>query len=229
MVEDDQVTQELLSAYFVNAGYQTVIASNGEEMWEILSNNEIDLILMDINLPGEDGLSLTKSIRAKYDSNIWIIIVTTRNTDTDRIIGLELGADDYITKPFHERELLVRVKNILRRTSKKIILKDDEPQVHVFHGWKFNIELRQLISPTEDHVHLTNGEFLLLAAFVNSPNQVINRNQLLNEVSSRMWIPMDRTIDVMVNRLRKKIEASPKIPEILLTVHGIGYQLITGE
>jgi DNA-binding response OmpR family regulator len=227
IIEDDPVTSGLLSAYFTKAKYQVANVCNGEEMWESLSQNPINLILMDINLPGEDGVSLTKSLRFKFNSDICIILVTSRGEDIDKIIGLESGADDYVTKPFNERELLVRVKNLLRRTSG--MQKEVNTLNHTFHGWTFNVEMRRLTSPNGELIHITNGEFLLLSAFINSPGRVLNRTQLLEAVSCREWMPNNRTIDVMVNRLRQKIEITPKQPEILVTVHGVGYQFVSKE
>ena len=222
IVEDDPVTRGLINAYFEKAGYQVFEASNGTEMWNSLTETNVDLVLLDINLPGEDGFSLTKNLR--YKSDIGIILVTARKEDIDRIIGLELGADDYVTKPFNERELLVRVKNLLRRTSKLGLKKAEERISHTFCGWNLNIEQRRLTSPDGEPTHLTNGEFLLLTTFVSHPGRVFSRNQLLEAVSSREWMPNDRTIDVMVNRLRRKLEVNPKEPIILVTVHGVGYQ-----
>jgi two-component system, OmpR family, torCAD operon response regulator TorR len=225
IVEDDPVTRSLLTAYFEKAEYQVREASNGTEMWNQLSEADVDLVLLDINLPGDDGFSLTKTLR--YKSDIGIILVTERKEDIDRIIGLELGADDYVTKPFNERELLVRVKNLLRRTSKQLIHKENGLPSQTFHGWDLNMEQRRLTSPEGEPIHLTNGEFLLLTAFVRCPGTVFSRNQLLEAVSSREWMPNDRTIDVMVNRLRRKLEINPKDPQILVTVHGVEYQFIT--
>ena len=226
IVEDDPVTKGLLVAYFEKSGYQVFEASNGTEMWDALSQNEVSLILLDINLPGEDGLSLTKNLRYKFKSDICIILVTARNEDIDRIVGLELGADDYVTKPFNERELLVRVKNLLRRISISGKQQESTATELGFHGWNLNIEQRRLSSPSGEQIHLTNGEFLLLSTFIQNFGRVFNRNQLLEAVSNREWMPNDRTIDVMVNRIRRKIETNPKEPKILVTVHGVGYQFV---
>ncbi|MBF0454419.1 MAG: two-component system response regulator TorR [Magnetococcales bacterium] len=224
IVEDDPVTRSLLTAYFEKSGYLVSEAINGQQMWDVLAESSIDLVLLDVNLPGEDGFSLTKNLR--YQSDIGIILVTARREDIDRIIGLELGADDYVTKPFNERELLVRVKNLLRRTSQIGTKPQDETLNYRFHGWDLNTEQRRLTDPNGEVVHLTNGEFLLLSAFTQHPGKVFSRNQLLEAVSSREWMPNDRTIDVMVNRLRRKLESTPKEPKILVTVHGVGYQFI---
>jgi two-component system, OmpR family, torCAD operon response regulator TorR len=225
VVEDDPVTRELLRSYFAKAGYKVFEASSGVEMWDTLSPETVDLVLLDINLPGEDGLTLTRNIRSTYGSDICIILVSARTEDIDKIIGLELGADDYVTKPFNERELLVRVKNLLRRTS--VTQKEEGvPNHHTFHGWNLDSEQRRLTSPTGEQVHLTNGEFLLLSTFLRHPSRVFDRSKLLEAVSSREWMPTDRTIDVMVNRLRRKLEVTPKEPKIIITVHGVGYQFV---
>lgn len=224
IVEDEPVTLTLLMAYFKNAGFFVEAATNGVEMWDIVGKRKVDLVLLDINLPGEDGLSLTKNLRAQSD--IGIILVTSRKEDVDRIVGLELGADDYVTKPFNERELLVRVKNLLRRTSKQVMNRELLQPHQGFYGWELNLEQRRLISPKGKWVHLTNGEFLLLSTFIHKPGHVFTRNQLLEILSSREWMPNDRTIDVMVNRLRRKIEENPRNPQILVTVHGVGYQFV---
>jgi two-component system, OmpR family, torCAD operon response regulator TorR len=224
IVEDDPVTRSLLSAYFGKAGYLAAEVGNGVEMWDVLSQGKVDLILLDINLPGEDGFALTMSLRKKFDLDICIILVTARTDDIDRIIGLELGADDYIAKPFNERELLVRVKNLLSRAY--ATQKVEEVSSYTFYGWTLNTEQHRLTSQTGELAHLTNVEFLLLSTFVHHPGKVFSRGQLLEVVSSRERTPNGRTIDVMVNRLRSKLETNPKDPKILMTVHGVGYQFV---
>lgn len=230
IVEDEPVTRELLVSAFTGAGYQVNSAENGDAMWEILSHNSVDLILLDINLPGKDGLSITKNLRSKYRSDIFIILVTSRSEDIDRIIGLELGADDYVTKPFNLHELIIRVRNLLRRATKPD--QNDvktENNENTFHGWVLNKDQRRLRAQSGELVHLTNGEFLLLSAFLRRPGHVFNRNQLLEAISSREWSPDNRTIDVMINRLRHKLETNPKEPKIFLTVRGVGYQFFTSS
>ncbi|MEO5345660.1 MAG: two-component system response regulator TorR [Magnetococcus sp. YQC-9] len=224
IVEDDPVTRGLLSAYFEKEGYTVVEAENGARMWELLDRFAIDLVLLDINLPDEDGFSLTRALRQR--SEIGIILVTGRKEDVDRIIGLELGADDYVIKPFNARELLMRVKNLLRRTRNQ--RREEEEAIHRyrFHGWTLDTERRHLTSPEGEVVPLTNGEYLLLAVFVRKPGRVFTRDQLLEAVSSRDWVPSDRTIDVMINRLRRKL-GEPHYSRILVTVHGVGYQFLS--
>ncbi|MBF0613886.1 MAG: two-component system response regulator TorR [Magnetococcales bacterium] len=223
IVEDDPVARSLLVAYFEKEGYRISTAENGSQMWERLENERTDLVLLDINLPGEDGFSLTRALRLRSD--IGIILVTARKEDMDRIIGLELGADDYVSKPFNERELLIRVRNLLRRTSRQRA--DEEMPVtrYTFKGWSLDTERRRLTTPDGGLVPLTNGEYLLLVAFVRKPGRVLTRDQLLEAVSSRDWMPNDRTIDVMVNRLRRKLGESAQ-PRLLVTVHGVGYRFL---
>ncbi|GAB0056203.1 Aerobic respiration control protein ArcA [Candidatus Magnetaquicoccaceae bacterium FCR-1] len=224
IVEDDTVTRELLAACFEKEGYAVSRAENGAAMWEILQEQAIDLVLMDINLPDDDGFSLTRALRRR--SEIGIILVTARKEDVDRIIGLELGADDYVVKPFNDRELLIRVKNLLRRTRKQRREEDASITRHLFNGWTLDTERRRLTSPEGEVVPLTNGEYLLLSVFVRKPGRVFTRDQLLEAVSSRDWMPSDRTIDVMVNRLRRKLNESA-MPRMLVTVHGVGYQFLS--
>ncbi|MBF0371641.1 MAG: two-component system response regulator TorR [Magnetococcales bacterium] len=222
VVEDEAVTRSMLVGYFQKAGFQVSEAENGHGLWKILHRGDVDLVLLDINLPGEDGLSLTRRLRTKSD--IAIILVTARAEDVDRIVGLELGADDYVTKPFNERELLVRVKNLLRRTLAARSKDQKLKKRYQFKGWHLDVDQRRLTSPEGELVRLTNGEFLLLTAMVSRPGRVMTRDQLLNAVSSREWMPTDRTIDVMINRLRRKLDTNPGDAKMLVTVHGVGYQ-----
>ena len=171
-------------------------------------------------LPGEDGLTLARSLRSQSD--IGIIILTGRGETVDRIIGLEMGADDYLPKPVHLRELLARVKSVLRR-----VRADEAPQPARsrvrFAGWSLDLSSRELLSPAGQQVRLTTGEFDLLAAFVNNPNQVLSRDRLLDLARNREAGPFDRTIDVQVGRLRRKLEDDPQNPSLIKTVRGSGY------
>ena len=218
LVEDDEVTRAKLSGYLEAAGYRVSEASDGQEMWSALAGDPVDLLILDINLPGEDGLDLTRQVRGKSD--IGIILVTGRTEDVDRIVGLEIGADDYLTKPFNPRELLARSKNLLRRTG---LAASADGALKSFAGWQFHTRTRRLTSPGGDKVPLTRAEFELLSAFVERAGMVLSRDRLLTCVTHRSWEPSDRTIDVLVRRLRKKIEADPKDPELIVTAHGEGY------
>ena len=218
IVEDDEVSRAKLSGYLEAAGYRVSEASDGQEMWQVLIGDPADLLILDINLPGEDGLDLTRRVRSKSD--IGIILVTGRTEDVDRIVGLETGADDYLTKPFNPRELLARGKNLLRRTA---LAAPAGGTLKRFAGWQFDTRTRRLISPGGEKVPLTRAEFELLAAFVDRAGLVLSRDRLLNCVTHRSWEPSDRTIDVLVRRLRQKIEFDPKDPELIVTAHGEGY------
>ena len=218
VVEDDAVTRTKLAGYAESAGHRVSEAEDGDGMWRILERDAADLILLDINLPREDGLDLTRKLRAQ--SRVGIILVTVRNDDVDRILGLEIGADDYITKPFNPRELLARMKCVLRRAGEGV---REPASVRRFTGWEFSAPARKLVSPAGESVQLTRAEHELLAALVDHPGQVLSRERLLALITHRSWDPGDRTIDVLVRRLRRKIEEDPGNPELIVTVHGEGY------
>ncbi|MDA0147189.1 two-component system response regulator TorR [Vibrio sp. LaRot3] len=226
VVEDDAVTRSKLVGYFQNEGYAVSEAQSGEQMRETLQNNDIDLVMLDINLPGEDGLMLTRELRSQSD--IGIILVTGRTDSIDKIVGLEMGADDYVTKPFELRELLVRVKNLLWRISSARNSdsaaeqsKNDGNTVR-FGEWTFDVQ-RRALSRNGEPVKLTKAEYELLVALSSYPNQVLSRERILNMISHRVDAPNDRTIDVLIRRMRAKMEFDPKNPQIFVTVHGEGY------
>ena len=218
VVEDDSVTRAKLAGYLEAAGHRVSEAADGGAMRRILRRDPADLLLLDINLPGEDGLDLTREIRARSD--IGIILVTGRTDEVDRIVGLEMGADDYVTKPFNPRELLARTKNLLRRTAGA---SRPDLQLRQFSSWRFDTRTRRLINPKGERVSLTRAEFELLSTITARPGEVFSRTRLLAAITHRSWEPDDRTIDVLVRRLRQKIEADPKRPEFILTAHGEGY------
>ncbi|SON49613.1 two-component system response regulator TorR [Vibrio tapetis] len=226
VVEDDVVTRSKLAGYFQNEGYTVSEAENGEQMRAILGEYSIDLVMLDINLPSEDGLMLTRELRSQ--SNIGIILVTGRTDSIDKIVGLEMGADDYVTKPFELRELLVRVKNLLWRislvseASSRDIQKEESGQLVRFGEWTFDVQRRSL-SCNGEPVKLTKAEYELLVALSSYPNKVLSRERILNMISHRVDAPNDRTIDVLIRRMRAKMEQDPKNPQIFVTVHGEGY------
>ena len=225
IVEDDVTSRVTLAGYFAKEGFRISEAANGEEMWQIFSKNDVDLILLDIRLPGEDGLTLLKDIRHK--SRVGVIMVTGRSDEVDRVVALEMGADDYVTKPFNMRELLARSKNLLARTVEQR-LADTSARMKRFSGWTLNMNLRRLISPDGEEVNLTRGEFELLSALVSRPGHVMTRDNLLDYLNHREWDPSDRTVDVLIGRVRRKIETDPKNPSLIVTVHGVGY-VFTGS
>lgn len=226
VVEDEAITRAKLVGYFQHAGYRVSEAENKVQMNVVLDNHHIDLIMLDINLPDEDGLMITRNLRSH--SNIGIVLVTGRTDSIDKIIGLEMGADDYVTKPFELRELLVRVKNILWRISlvgqEPAHLADVEEDDDLFHFGQcsFDIPKRKLLK-NNIPVKLTKAEYDILVAFVANPSRVLSRDRLLNLIEHRVEAPNDRTIDVLVRRLRHKIEDNPKDPQIFTTIHGEGY------
>ncbi|MFM4952252.1 two-component system response regulator TorR [Aeromonas dhakensis] len=228
VVEDDVVTREKLTGYFEREGYRVTAVENGQEMRAVLAAQEVALVMLDINLPGEDGLLLTRELRAR--STVGIILVTGRSDAVDRIVGLEMGADDYVTKPFELRELLVRVKNLLWRIS-LAAAQPSEPAVADdavrFGPWRFDIPRRQL-SRDGVPVRLTKAEYEVLVAFIANAGRVLSRERILALTSHRGDGPSDRTIDVLIRRLRGKMELDPRDPQLFVTVHGEGY-LFAGE
>ena len=220
VVEDDPVGRQTLAAYLARENLRVSEAENGEAMRHILAGGDIDVVMLDINLPGEDGLSLLRELRRQ--SEVGVIMVTSRDDQVDRIVALELGADDYVTKPYNMRELLPRTKNLARRvaTARPAL---EQGARHSFEGWAIDIPRWTLTSPAGEEVRLTRAEFELLATFVRRRGRVLTRDSLIDQVSGRDRDPLDRTIDVLVGRLRRKIEKDPASPRLIQTVHGVGY------
>jgi two-component system OmpR family response regulator len=222
VVDDQQAICDLVQEYLTDEGYRVSTAHDGPGMRRVLNQSPADLVILDLMLPGEDGLTLARWLRS--ESGIGIIILTGRAETVDRIIGLEMGADDYLPKPFHLRELLARVKSVLRRAQSRT--GDGPPPTRArarFAGWHLDLSSRELLSPTGEEVRLTTGEFDLLTAFVNHANQVLSRDRLLDLARNREAGPFDRTIDVQVGRLRRKLEDDPQNPNLIKTVRGSGY------
>jgi len=223
VVDDDREIRDLVSRFFKKHDYRVTVASDGREMKRALADWQIDLVVLDLMLPGEDGLTLCRNLRA--GSDIPVIMLTAMGEETDRIVGLEMGADDYLPKPFNPRELLARAKAILRRAgcAPARVASSDRGVVR-FAGWKLDKARRRLESEMGLVVDLTDGEFNLLVTFAEHPQRVLNRDQLLDLTQGRAGGPFDRAVDVQVSRLRRKIEADPKDPELIKTVRGGGYQ-----
>lgn len=223
VVDDQKEICEVVEQYLSSEGYRVSVAHDGEGMRRVMAQQAIDLVILDLMLPGEDGLALARQLRET--SNLGIIILTGRGETVDRIIGLEMGADDYLPKPFHLRELLARVKSVLRRVSSRMGEEKPTgtPSRARFAGWQLDLATRELMSPQGEEVRLTTGEFDLLAAFVNNANQVLSRDRLLDLARNREAGPFDRTIDVQVGRLRRKLESDAQNPTIIKTVRGTGY------
>src|SRR6267143_2083946 len=222
VVDDQKDICDVVQDYLSGEGYRVSAANDGAAMRRVMGQQAIDLVILDLMLPGEDGLTLARTLRD--ESNVGIIILTGRGETVDRIIGLEMGADDYLPKPFHLRELLARVKSVLRRVQSRTGEPGQTTRSHAqFAGWTLDLSSRELMSPAGEEVRLTTGEFDLLAAFVNNPNQVLTRDRLLDLARNREAGPFDRTIDVQVGRLRRKLEDDPQNPSLIKTVRGSGY------
>lgn len=220
VVEDEPITRQQLVSYFEEEGYQVSSTGSGDEVSDIVRDQDITLVLLDIKLPGKDGLTLTREIRA--NSDVGIILVTSKQEQIDRIIGLESGADDYVTKPFDPRELLSRSKNLIRRVH---IQQSQRRSAHVRHfdGWSLDLNKRELTSPDETTSQLSAGEYQLLLAFIEKAGEVMNRDQLMNRIRNREWFPDDRYIDVLVGQLRKKLGERAANAKMITTIHGTGY------
>ena len=221
ILDDDPEIRSLLEQNLRGAGFEVSTASNGRDLKTILEHQTIDLIVLDLMLPGEDGLTICRELRA--ESNIPIIMLTAMTHEADRIIGLEMGADDYLTKPFSPRELVARIKATLRRQSMVTTQSEDRRRTAVFEGWKLDVVRRELRDPDDVLVDLTSGEFDLLAALIERPNRLMTRDLLLDITKGRQADVFDRSIDITISRLRQKIEEDPKNPQFIKTVRGKGY------
>ena len=223
VVDDHREIRESLSDYLRQHGYRVSPAESAAAARKVLSASAIDLVVLDIMMPGEDGLALCRSLRETTD--LPIILLTAMVEDTDRVVGLEMGADDYVTKPFNPRELLARIKAVLRRTHtlppQRQPLADHAIR---FDRWTLDVQRRELIGEDEIAIPLSTTEFLLLSAFLNHPQMVLSRDQLLDLTRGREGDVFDRSIDNQVSRLRKKIESDPKQPALIKTPWGGGYR-----
>ena len=224
IVEDELVTRNTLKGNFEAEGYSVLEATDGDEMYKALSNNKVNLVIMDINLPGKNGLLLARELREQH--NLALMFLTGRDNEVDKILGLEIGADDYITKPFNPRELTIRARNLLSRTMQTPDSNEDEKQVesYRFNGWTLDINSRALISPTGENFKLPRSEFRAMIHFCEHPGQIQSRADLLKEMTGRELKPHDRTVDVTIRRIRKHFESQPDTPEIIATIHGEGYR-----
>ena len=225
IVEDELVTRNTLKSVFEAEGYNVLQASDGEEMNEIVKNHTIHLIIMDINLPGKNGLLLARELRK--NQNIALIFLTGRDNEVDKILGLEIGADDYITKPFNPRELTIRTRNLLTRTmAESAASEEDTPAIqnYKFNGWTLEADSRSLISPNNDVFKLPRSEFRAMQLLIEAPGKIKTREDLLMKMTGRELKSHDRTVDVTIRRIRKHFESIPNTPEIIATIHGEGYR-----
>ncbi len=222
VVDDEPEIGRMIEAYLTKEGYRVSAATNGARMHEVLADHAVDLVILDLVLPGEDGLEIARALRA--ESNIGIIMLTGRGDLADRVAGLEIGADDYLTKPFALRELLARVRSVLRRHgSGGAGPGAGSPSTARFAGWLLALNARELTAADGETVPLTTAEFRLLAALVTSPQQALDRDHLLGLIAEREWSPDDRSVDVLIGKLRQKIEPDPKSPSLIKTERGFGY------
>jgi len=224
VVDDDLEIRSLLRDYLQKSGYRVTAVADGKGMWVAFEAARPDIVVLDVMLPGADGLTLCRDMRAR--SEVPIIMLTARGEETDRIVGLEMGADDYLPKPFNPRELLARIKSILRRArTLPENLRPEEARAMRFAGWALDIATRNLRSPQGVVVALSGTEFKLLRVFLAHPNRVLNRDQLIDLMLSRDASPFDRSIDVQVSRLRHRLDEDAAEPAIIKTVRGEGYVL----
>lgn len=225
IVEDEAITRNMLKNIFEAEGYQVFEATDGSQMHEVLEQQRINLVIMDINLPGKNGLMLARELRETTE--VALMFLTGRDNEIDKILGLEIGADDYITKPFNPRELTIRARNLLNRTmveEKETISTSQNIEQYRFNGWTLDINSRSLITPEGEENKLPRSEFRALLHFCENPGKIQTREDLLLKMTGRKLKPHDRTVDVTIRRIRKHFEDHPNTPEIIVTIHGEGYR-----
>jgi DNA-binding response OmpR family regulator len=224
IVDDDPLIRDLLHAYLSQEGYDVHCAATAELAETFLASQSVDLVMLDIRLPGKDGLTLTRELRVR--SEVGIILITGRNDEIDRIVGLECGADDYVIKPLNPRELVSRAKNLIRRVrhaqTPAPAVAAAKP-VKQFADWALDTDRRRLIDPSGSETLLTHGEYQLLSVFLRNSGHTLSRDQLMDQIRNREWVPNDRSIDVLVGRLRRKLHDDPAEPQLIITIHGAGY------
>lgn len=223
IVDDDRDIRSLLGEYLDGNGFKATTAADGKAMWAALQQQSFALIVLDLNLPGEDGLSLCRTLRGK--SATPVIMLTARSEPLDRILGLEMGADDYVPKPFEPRELLARIRSVLRRTQATKSPETGQARKFHFGDWVLDTTARHLVSPDNTIVSLSGAEYKMLTIFLEHPNQILNRDQLLNMTHGRDADPFDRSIDIQISRLRQKLGEDARSPQIIKTVRNGGYVL----
>lgn len=227
IVEDDRDVREMVAEYLGGQGYEVHQAETGVDMREEIERKLPDIVLLDVRLPGEDGLTLARYLRERYD--VGIIMVTAASDVVDRVVGLEIGADDYVTKPFDPRELLARLKSVMRRLQSRTPMHHtpEVARVRVAVGRCFlDVASHQLLDGEGREVPITSMEFDLLKVFTDHPNKVLTRDQILTLTRNREWEPFDRSIDIRIARLRRKVETNPDEPRALRTIRGAGYMFV---
>ena len=223
MVDDDRETRDLLTRFLDKHGLRVTAVRDGREARRAWPAGHYQMVILDLMLPGESGLEIARWLRTLTD--VPIVMLTAMGEETDRIIGLELGADDYLPKPFNPRELLARIRAVLRRTSDRVARRQAAPGLVQFAGWTLDPIRRRLLNPEGVEVPLTGGEFDMLAALAERANQVLTRDMLLDLLRGRQAGPVDRAIDVAISRLRRKLEGDGRNPQLIKTVRGGGYVL----
>ena len=226
VVDDDREIRTLLAEYLDANGFRTLTATNGADMRKVLDESRVDLIVLDLTLPGEDGLTLCRNLRAQ--SNVPVIMLTARGEPLDRILGLEMGADDYLAKPFEPRELFARIRSVLRRTQAlpPSMMRPEAKTMH-FSGWTLDLTARHLLNAEGVVVALSGAEFRMLKVFLDHPNRILNRDQLLELTQGREADPFDRSVDIQISRLRQKLGDDARTPTIIKTIRNEGYVLAT--
>ncbi|MEN3355811.1 MAG: two-component system, OmpR family, response regulator [Betaproteobacteria bacterium] len=227
IVEDDRDIREMVAEYLGGHGYEVCQAQSGGDMRDVLERCLPDVVLLDVKLPGEDGLTLARYLRERYD--VGIIMVTAAREVIDRVVGLEIGADDYVTKPFDPRELLARVKSVMRRVQSRAAAQPSvnvAPQRVAVGRCFLDVASHQLMDVAGQEVPMTSMEFDLLKVFVEHPNRVLSRDQILTLTRNRDWEPFDRSIDIRIARLRRKVEPDPNAPKTIRTIRGSGYMFV---
>ncbi|WP_299850176.1 response regulator [uncultured Roseovarius sp.] len=221
--DDERDVREMLQEYLSKRGFDIVAAANSDELRATLDKSDVDLILLDINMPGEDGLTTLRTLRTS--NQVPVVMLTAAGEVIDKIVGLEMGADDYLAKPVDLRELEARVKAVLRRKSEPVQkpATGEAPATAPFGAFTLDLTAAQLKTASGDEVPLTAMEFNLLSLFARNRGRVLNRDQILEQAHDRSWDPFDRSIDIRISRLRRKIEPNPQKPQIIKTVRGIGY------
>lgn len=225
VVDDELITRECLCNYFSEEHYRVLAAATAEEAEQVIAREAVDLVLLDIRMPGKDGLTLTRELRVH--SEVGIILISARQDSVDQLIGLECGADDYLIKPFNPREILARAKNLCRRVRliREHARATAESDLLHFDACSVDLDLRQVSYPDGQVSQLTGGELQLLGVLLGHLGKTMSRDQLLDRMRNREWAPNDRSIDVLIGRLRRKLRDDPSSPRIILTVHGVGYLL----
>jgi two-component system OmpR family response regulator len=225
IVDDDADIRELLAEYLHKHGFKVTTAADGRQMRAVLAAAQIDLIVLDLMLPGEDGLEMCRDLRANKTDPVPILMLTARNEETDRVVGLEMGADDYLTKPFASRELLARIRAVLRRTRMlpPNLRGSETVRMLCFGGWSLDITARHLLDASGTMVSLSGAEYRLLRVFLDHPQRVLTRDQLLNLTQGREAELFDRSIDLLVSRLRQRLRDEAREPRYIKTVRNEGY------